>query len=152
MLSIQKSNVSGKVRLFFTLPLMALLIILIGAINGSISFASSGGHQDKKEKIYTKCDQMPMFPGGDELYKFIPANIVYPEAAKKTGVVGTVFVQFVVAKDGSITQVAVVKGIGSGCDEEAVRVIKMMPKWSPGKEKGKPVNVKIVIPISFKLS
>jgi protein TonB len=67
------------------------------------------------------------------------------------GIEGKVFVEFIVDKDGSITEVTVMKGIGSGCDEEAIRVIKAAPKWNPGKQRGQPVKVKLIVPITFKL-
>jgi TonB family protein len=152
MLSKQKSHAFGKVKLFFTLPLMVLLIMLLGIVNGSISFASSNQQKDGKEKILITCDQMPTFPGGDNaLFTFIGKHIVYPENAKKSGVQGKVYVEFVVDKGGSVKEIKISKGIGAGCDEEAVRVIKLMPKWNPGKDKGKVVNVKIVLPIMFAL-
>jgi protein TonB len=75
----------------------------------------------------------------------------YPEEAKELGVQGKVFVTFVVEVDGSITDVKVLRGIGSGCDDEAVRVVKSMPKWVPGKQRGVPVRVQFNLPINFKL-
>jgi TonB family protein len=152
MLSIKKSNMFGKVKLFFTLPLMVLLIMLVGIVNGSISFASGTQQNDQKEQIMIQCDEMPLFHGGTEgLFKFMTDNIVYPENAKKSGIKGKVFVGFVVEKDGSVSNVEILKGVGSGLDEEAVRVIKLMPKWQPGKDKGKLVRVKIAVPIVFSL-
>jgi TonB family protein len=170
MISKQKSHAFGKVKLFFTLPLMVLLLILIGTVNGSILYASGNfqqdkkeknspkssvsttGQKDEKEKTYTYVDQMPVFPGGDEgLYSFISKNIVYPDVAKRAAVEGKIYVQFVVDKDGSVTDVKVQKGIGGGCDEEAVRVVKLMPKWIPGKNKGELVKTRISIPIMFAL-
>jgi len=78
-------------------------------------------------------------------------NIKYPEVARTSGITGTVYVQFVVEKDGSISDVKVVRGIGGGCDEEAVRVVKSMPRWKPGKQRGQPVRVYFTLPIEFKL-
>ncbi|MEI7500332.1 MAG: M56 family metallopeptidase [Bacteroidota bacterium] len=97
-------------------------------------------------------DKMPSFSGGhDALIKFLIANIKYPEEAMKKNVQGKVFVHFVVRSDGSITDVKIQRGIGGGCDEEALRVVKMMPKWNPGEDKGKPVAVVTVLPIKFAL-
>jgi periplasmic protein TonB len=97
-------------------------------------------------------ENQPSFKGGQEaMVKFLMENIQYPPEAKKKGVQGTVFVQFVVKADGSVTNVKVLRGIGSGCDEEAFRVVKLMPKWNPGTEKGKPVSVAFNLPIKFKL-
>lgn len=85
------------------------------------------------------------------MYKFLAKNITYPVAAQKANISGRAFVKFIVKKDGEIENVVVLKGIGYGCDEEAVRVIKPMPKWVPGQQNGKPVNVFCNLPIVYKL-
>jgi TonB family protein len=111
------------------------------------SQASSSG-----EEVYDKVEQPPSYPGGDQArIDFMMKNLKYPEQAKKNGVQGKVFVTFIVEKDGSLSNVKVMRGVGSGCDEEAVRVVKMMPKWKPGINKGKPVKVQFVLPIKFAL-
>jgi protein TonB len=110
--------------------------------------------EPKKEEaqVFTYVEEMPTFPGGDEaLYAFVGKQIVYPEIAKRAGVEGKLYIQFVVRTDGKVTDVNVQKGIGAGCDEEAVRVVKSMPNWKPGRQNGHPVNVRISIPIVFKL-
>jgi protein TonB len=108
--------------------------------------------KEDKSEVFTFVEEMPSFPGGqDELLSFLQQNIKYPEIAKRAGVEGKIFVSFVVTKSGKITNVKVVKGIGAGCDEEAVRVVKLMPSWKPGKQNGAPVNVSVSIPIVFKL-
>ncbi len=95
---------------------------------------------------------MPEFPGGKEaLFAYIGKNLKYPEQAVEEGVEGVVFVTFVVEADGKITGVKVMRGIGFGCDEEAVRVVRGMPNWTPGKQLGKPVRVKYNLPIRYKL-
>lgn len=105
-----------------------------------------------EEQIFLVVEEMPSFPGGEgEMYKYIGKNIEYPRMAKESGISGRVFVTFVVEKDGSVTDVKVLRGIGGGCDEEAVRVIKSMPKWKPGKQRGKPVRVQYRMPIKFTL-
>lgn len=102
--------------------------------------------------VYTIIQKMPTFPGGEAaMMKFISDNIKYPPMAKEAGIKGTVFVTFVVDREGNITNPQIMKGIGGGCDEEALRVIKMMPKWSPGEQNGKKVLVKINVPIKFVL-
>lgn len=107
---------------------------------------------EKKEEPFTYVEEMPTYPTGmDDLMAFIGQNISYPEIAKRAGVEGKVFVQLVIEKDGSITDIKVAKGIGAGCDEEAVRVCKLLPKWKPGKQNGKPVRVRMVIPFLFRL-
>ena len=103
-------------------------------------------------KIFTAVEEQPEFQGGmTELYRYLSKNTRYPGAASRAGVEGTVFLQFVVRTDGSITDVEVLKGIGFGCDEEAMRVVKAMPKWLPGKQTSIPVNVRYTLPINFDL-
>ncbi len=105
------------------------------------------------DSIYQIVEQMPQFPGGESaLMEYVSKNVVYPEEAKEKEIQGRVFIGFVVEKDGSIGEVKVLRGIGGGCDEEAVRVIKGMPKWKPGIKDGKPVRVSYMMPINFKLS
>ena len=105
-----------------------------------------------KNGVYQICEQMPEFPGGVEaLMDFVAKNVVYPQEAMDKEISGRVYVSFVIEKDGSVNEVKVMKGIGGGCDDEAVRVIKGMPKWKPGKQDGKPVRVSYMMPITFKL-
>lgn len=102
--------------------------------------------------VYMVCDEMPKYPNGmQELMKFLQKNINYPEDCEKAGVQGRVIVQFVVDKEGNIIEPKVVRGIHESLDKEALRVIKMMPKWEPGKQDGKPVSVKHTVPIAFKV-
>lgn len=101
---------------------------------------------------FVAVEEQPSFSGGEEaLFKFIAGNIKYPRMAAETGISGTVHVKFVVEKDGSISQVTAANDIGGGCAEEAVRVIKLMPKWAPGKQCKKPVRVTLHLPIRFTL-
>ena len=105
------------------------------------------------ENAFNVVEQMPQFPGGDiELMKFLSENVKYPEAALKAGTQGRVVAQFIVEADGSITNVKVLKNVSDEIDAEAVRVIKAMPKWKPGMQKGQPVRVKYTIPVTFRLS
>ena len=112
--------------------------------------------QDKPEnskEIFSHVEDMPKFPGGEAaLFKWLAENINYPTLAAEQGIQGRVNVSFIVRSDGSIEDVEVQKGVDPLCDKEAVRVIKMMPKWIPGKQNGKPVNVYFQLPILFKLS
>ncbi|HNW90160.1 MAG TPA: TonB family protein [Bacteroidales bacterium] len=97
-------------------------------------------------------EEMPEFPGGEAARKkFLSENIKYPQIAREIGTQGPVYVNFVVEKNGSITGVKILRGIGSGCDEEALRVINAMPNWIPGRQNGKEVRVQINMPIHFKL-
>ena len=107
----------------------------------------------KEDTVYQIVEEMPQYPGGEEaMMKYVADNIKYPQGAKDKNISGRVFVSFVIEKDGSVSNVKVVRGIGGGCDEEAARVIQGMPKWEPGKQKGKPVRVNYMMPIFFKLS
>jgi len=104
------------------------------------------------EKIPTLVDDMPEFYGGlQSMYKYISSNINYPPNAMQMGRQGKVHISFVVEKDGTISSVVLLRGIGNECDEEALRVVKQMPKWKPGRQRGKLVRVQFHLPISFKL-
>ncbi|MFN4083490.1 MAG: energy transducer TonB [Bacteroidia bacterium] len=95
-------------------------------------------------------EQMPVFPGGNEaLLDYIQKNIVYPPNALENHIQGRVTISFVVNKNGKVDRIEVVKGIGFGCDEEAIRVIQSLPKWKPGMQNGVPVSVRMMIPIQF---
>ncbi|HAS43588.1 MAG TPA: energy transducer TonB [Microscillaceae bacterium] len=108
--------------------------------------------EEKEEEIFMIVEEQAMPQGGlKKFYKYIADNLNYPSQARRMGVEGRVFLQFVVEKDGSITDIKVLKGIGSGCDEEAVKVLKGAPRWKPGKQRGKAVRVRRSIPIMFKL-
>jgi len=105
-----------------------------------------------KPKIFTYVEQMPSFPGGEkELMNFLSKNLHYPVAARENGIEGKVAIQFVVNEDGSITDVTIKRDIGGGCGEEASRVVKMMPKWNPGKQNSNAVKVQYTLPVTFKL-
>lgn len=103
-------------------------------------------------EVFMVVEEMPEFPGGvGKLMEFIQSNIKYPMMARESNIQGTVFVNFVVEPDGSISKINVLRGIGGGCDEEAVRVVESMPKWKPGKQRGTPVRVSFTARIVFKL-
>ncbi|NVO18496.1 MAG: TonB family protein [Bacteroidetes bacterium] len=104
------------------------------------------------QPVFAVDEQQPEFPGGEEkMKKFIADNIRYPQQAAESAIEGTVFISFVVNANGSISDIKILRGIGGGCDEEAIRVIKMMPKWIPGKQDGKPVPVLFNLPVKFSL-
>ena len=106
----------------------------------------------EEEEVFTIVEKMPTFPGGEaELFKWLGKNIQYPTMAQDAGIQGVVFVTFVVEKDGSVTGVRVLRGIGGGCDEEAIRRVKQMPRWEPGEQRGKPVKVQYNLPVRFTL-
>jgi len=97
--------------------------------------------------------EMPVFSGGeDEMYKYLAANIKYPQEARELGIQGKVYIEFVIEPDGSVSHITVKRGIGSGCDEEAARVVSSMPKWNPGKQNGQAVRVLLTLPVKFVLN
>jgi len=102
--------------------------------------------------VYQVVEDQPEFPGGmDELYNYLALNVKYPPKAKRKGIQGRVFVNFTIEKDGSVSNISILMGIGGGCDEEALRVVKNMPRWTPGMQKGKAVRVSYNLPIKFTL-
>ena len=108
--------------------------------------------EEIEEEIFTVVETQPQFPGGeDSLYSFIYTNLRYPQEAIDNGIEGNVYITFAIEKDGSITNIKILRDIGYGCGAEAVRVLKMMPKWIPGSQRGKPVRVQFNIPIKFEL-
>lgn len=128
--------------------LTALFVTLTGHAQDRVP--APGDDSAEAEIVFQIIENMPCFPGGLPLLApFLAANLQYPEEARKAKVQGTVFVAFVVEKTGSIRDVQVLKGIGYGCNEEAERVIKLMPAWTPGTQGGKPVAVRYAVPVRF---
>ena len=109
--------------------------------------------EEEEEVVFVVVETMPEFPGGQQaLFKYLSENVKYPVIAQENGIQGRVICQFVVNKDGSIVDVEVVRSGGdASLDKEAVRVIKSMPKWKPGKQRGKAVRVKYTVPVNFRL-
>ena len=132
-------------RLLATLSVLVLLFV-------ANTNATAQNKKAANDKVLEKAEVMPEYPGGEQaMMKFVADNVKYPQDARDKEISGRVLVSFVVEKDGSIGDVKVVKGIGGGCDEEAVRVVNAMPNWKPGMDKGKPVRVSYMMPITFKL-
>ena len=132
-------------RLLATLSVLAILLI-------SSTTVTAQNKKTSNDKVFEKVEDMPEFPGGEKaMMDFVAKNVQYPKEAMEKEISGRVLVGFIVEKDGSISETEIVKGIGGGCDEEAVRVVKAMPKWKPGKQKGKPVRVHFMLPLTFKL-
>jgi periplasmic protein TonB len=122
------------------------------SISGGKGNNPQGTGNGEDSGIYTTIDVFPKFPGGDlSRLAFLRNNIRYPENAHKQGLQGVVMVIFVVETDGTVTNVQVSKGIGAGCDDEAIRVTKLMPRWEPGRRSGKAVRVMVRMPIVFKI-
>lgn len=108
--------------------------------------------EEVADEIFTIVEDQPAPKGGmAAFYEYVAKKLKYPAQARRMGIEGRVFVEFVVDKDGTITDVKAIKGIGAGCDEEAIRVIQEAPAWNPGKQRGRPVKVRMILPITFKL-
>jgi protein TonB len=131
-----------------------------GDPNADIRIDEPVGNSDVKQvveenpnQIFTAVEQSPSFPGGDAKFgAYLGKAIRYPAIARENNVQGRVILTFVVERDGSLTDIKVVRGIGSGCDEEAVRALKASPKWKPGIQNGRPVRVQYSVPVAFSLS
>ena len=136
----------------FILPLMMISKIMLGQ---EIKLEAAPLPVDAiapEEEVLTFVEQMPEFPGGDDaLSAYLSKNIKYPKQANEQGISGRVVINFVVNENGDIADVKVARGIGYGCDEEAMRVVRSMPNWRPGKQNGKAVRVSYSLPITFEL-
>ena len=133
-----RKNVSLKVALM-------MLVLLF-------SFMTSTAQTKKNDMVFDVVEVMPQFPGGQiAMLQYLMKNIKYPEQAVKEGIQGRVTVRFIVEKDGSISDVKPILSVHPLLNKEAVRVVKSMPKWSPGKQNGKPVRVRFNLPVMFKL-
>ena len=169
MMNKKKSNATGHIKYaLFVLPAFALLVA--GNISCSQDASQTEDAKEEvvapvspeakeapadstaKEEVFMVAEQMPEFPGGmKELLKFLQDNLKYPENAMKNNVQGRVIVQFVVEKDGTLTEFKVARSVDPDLDAEALRVLQIMPKWKPGMQRGKIVRVKFTVPVSFKL-
>jgi protein TonB len=109
------------------------------------------GGEGEPEEEFTFVEQMPTFSEGD-VNSYLARNIKYPPRALQADIEGVVYVSFVVGTDGSVSDAKILKGIGFGCDEEALRVVNSMPKWIPGKQSGRPVRVRVSISVKFRIS
>ena len=127
-----------------------LILLVVVALFCSTSVMAQTEVED--DAIFVVAENAPEFPGGsDSLYAYIARNIKYPEAAKKEKIEGRVFVTFVIEKDGQVSSAKILRDIGGGCGEEAIRVVKNMPKWKPGTQRGNPVRFQFNLPVSFLL-
>ena len=166
MMTKTRSASWALIKVGFALP--AIVAVLFFFTAGSSNILSAQDTQQKpaseqkvisqtnttqEDPVYEIVDVMPEYPGGlDAMSKYLIETIKYPEEARKNGVQGRVFVQYIVEKDGAVTHVKILQGIDSECDKEALRVVSGMPKWSPGKNaKGEPVRVQFNLPIMFSL-
>lgn len=147
-------QVKGRKAIDVVITRSAMLNEVVVTVYESLSRPAPTGSAailpNQADRVYSVVEQVPEFPGGmSELGQYLTKNLRYPADARRANVAGRVFVQFVVTEGGNIQQLRVLKGIGFGCDEEAVRVVSQMPKWNPGKQNGKPVSVQYNLPIQF---
>lgn len=121
-----------------------------------VDFIDIGSDEDEEideTEVFMIVETMPSFPGGEAaLNRFLNENIKYPTIAQENGISGRVFINFVVNRDGQIVDAKVVRGVDPALDQEAMRVVKMMPKWNPGQQRGKPVRVSFMLPVNFVLN
>jgi periplasmic protein TonB len=130
------------------IPVVAIIMI---ALSSCTKEATPQTVADQPE-VFVIVEEMPQFPGGDSLMmKFIYENIKYPVSSKAAGIQGRVFIRFCVTNQGGIDRVSVLKGVDPDLNAEAVRVVSMLPKWTPGRQDGKAVNVWFQLPVEFKL-
>jgi TonB family protein len=163
MMNKKQTSSLGLAKCALFLPLVAALLLfnsfdLAGSgdtpqLPEEVSEPVSTTSQQEKPVIFTHVESMPVFPGGDAaLIKYLLDNLLYPKTAVEKGIQGRVILRFVVKTDGTIDDVQVSKSLDPACDEEAVRAVKAMPKWTPGKQKGEAVAVFYTLPVIFKLS
>ena len=128
------------------------LLLFTAAFSMAYAQQPASNNTTDDDVIFSIVENEPEYPGGDEaLYKFIGKNIVYPKSAREKGIQGTVIVEFVIEKDGKLSNIKVVRSADPALDAEAVRVISKMPKWKPGTQRGKKVRSTFRLPINFQL-
>ena|ERR1041385_5558892 len=141
-----------KLSIIFSLLLIAVTFSFAQTTTPAKTQATKTDVKTEAGPVYTKVDHMPSFPGGEEeLARFFSKNIQYPKEALDNKIEGTVYVTFVVDINGKISNVQMLKRMAYGMDQEAMRVVKLMPDWTPGHQDGKPVPVQVTIPVKFSL-
>lgn len=142
-----------KNTIYYKFKALFVLSFICFYANAQVKESKDSVSVGKEDEVLPFCSEMPEFVGGTgKMFEFLDYNTAYPEPAKVNNIEGKVMITFVVRKTGEITDVTQTsKALGYGLDEEAIRVVKSMPKWNPGKENGKPVNIKFTIPIRFSL-
>ena len=170
MMNKTKSTMLARVKLMFALPLAITMMLVISCSPNAVEQeeenkvpppeqsetqekpAEATPEVQEETPIFTVVEVMPEYPGGqDAMYAYLGENIKYPDSAKMNNINGRVFVTFVIEKDGGVTNVELLRGIGGGCDKEAMRVVSEMPNWKPGKQRGQAVRVQYNLPIKFTL-
>ncbi|MBS1521639.1 MAG: TonB family protein [Bacteroidetes bacterium] len=157
MIQKDKSQKSALLKYLLAVPLFALMLTLSSATTARNETLNSSEKaalfpQQKDDKVFTEVEHVPNYPGGvEKFYQFLQQNIKYPAEAKSKKIQGKVFVSFIVEKDGSLSNLKAVKDPGAGCGPEAIRVMKLSPKWNPGIQNGHKVRVQYTLPIAFTL-
>lgn len=165
MMTKNKSGFAAQLKVLLVTPVAFMLVVAftvspvvktVAQVEKQTQKAEQISQSPKSEaqdELFTVVEQMPTFPGGDEeRMKYLQSNIKYPDEARKAGKQGTVYVQFIVEKDGTVANAKVLRGFDKACDEVALNVVKNMPKWNPGVQRGTPVRVQFNMPIKFALS
>ena len=168
MMNKKKTSLAGLCKYAFILPLFAMILLTNYACKpkkdkpAEVTTSAKVDTTKTTIKVVNKpmteapmegVEQMPEFPGGKAgLMKFLSKNVHYPTSASEMGIQGRVILRFVISKTGDVSQVEVIRGLDPACDKEAVRVVKMMPKWTPGKQNGRNVPVYFTLPIRYQLS
>jgi periplasmic protein TonB len=166
----KQTNARPALKNLLIVPAVALIFTAFSCDNNAIKTKDSANDQTapKKlteikiekpaenqngEEVFNEVEQMPVFPGGEgAMMKFIKENLKYPVLAQEKGVQGTAIINFVIGKDGKISRIKVMRSVGSGCDEEAIRVLEKMPAWTPGKQGGRTVAVSYMVPFKYILN
>ena len=168
-------NMERQLRNYGTLCLIAILMVACNEVNSqqqkevvekkdtAVKYETTAENQhqciadepqgpiDPESEIFYRTEEMPEFPGGmDKMLQFIAENIYLPKCVIAAQVEGRSIIEFVVEKDGTLTDFNVIRSLNKECDEEAIRVLKTMPKWKPGMERGKPIRVKYTVPVVFR--
>jgi TonB family protein len=155
MMNKQRTPIVKNVKLLVILPAIAMLGLLYSCdgVEDTENVVEDIQKKVELDQVFEKVEQSAEPLGGnEEFYKYIAENLEYPKQAKRLGVEGKVFIQFIIDKEGNVTEVKSVRGIGAGCDAEAIRILENSPKWQPAKQKGQVVNQRMVLPINFKLN
>jgi len=170
MMNKKRTSMLASIKYLLIIPIVGGLLMINCTRNNTKDKQASIEHADYNEvdssveelkktkteptaKPFTTVEEMPSFPGGEKaLMDYISENLKYPTVAQEAGIQGRVIIRFVVDNDGSISNVNILRGIDPACDNEAVRVVEAMPKWKPGKQRGKPVSVYFTLPIVFRLN
>ena len=150
--SCKSLNTDTDMKKLFTFLLSVIASIALAQAQSTLNDSDVANEAD--EKVYIVVEKMPEFPGGQQaLFDYLSANVQYPKIARENGIQGRSIVQFVVNKDGSISDVEIVRSGGDpSLDREAIRVIRSMPNWIPGRQGGKLIRVKYTVPVNFRLT